>query len=366
MTNDIDRLKLFSTNSNFGDKYNFIWDYAEVVDVNDPYDAGRIRVRIPTVDIDTTIQNQLSPPEEGGLPWCEPLLPKYLNLVPEVGQLVKVIAFDTLNKKLRRQYIGPVIGQQTPRDFLRPDFFDSKLKVENSAYVGKWSDNPNSSALDWKIYPEKTDVAFLGRRNTDIILRNKSFFDEIQLRAGKINPNTLVSGLNSAFRNSPVELNKKNPGYITINFTEASGLQQEGVNNVYKNLNLQKDRSHVNIVADHINFISHLGSNSSKNKTETVNPILQGGNISEQINVENTQLHPVVYGDVLWEFLELLRSYITGHVHKGPGKTKPDANIVYENIVKWFDDNMGGSTPKQRSINDFGSCTFLSKGVRTN
>ena len=134
----------------------------------------------------------------------------------------------------------------------------------------------------------------------------------------------------------------------------------------YKNLNLQNDRSHVNIVADHINFISHLGSNASKNKTEIVNPILQGGNISEQISIENTKLHPVIYGDVLWEFLVLLRAYITSHVHKGPGKTKPDSNFVYENIVKWFDDNMGGSTPNQRSINDFGSCTFLSKGVRTN
>lgn len=361
-----DRSRLFNTNQVFGYK-NIIWDYAEVVDINDPYDAGRIRVRIPVVDnVDTAPQNQLLPFEQGGLPWCEPLLPKYLNVVPEVGQLVKIIVFNTNDKKMRRQYVGPVIGQQTPQDLLNSTYDTAKIKVESSGYVGKWSSNPEASDGDWKIYPNKTDIAFLGKKNTDIILRNKGFFDEIQLRVGKINPNTLNSTLNSSFKNSPVVLNTTNPGYITINFTEASGLQQEGIQNTYNFLNLQKDRSHVNVVADHINFISHLGSNSKGNPPK----ILQGQNIQQQITVEKINLHPVVYGDVLWDFMRLMRNYVEGHIHKG-SRREPDGDKNKNELIQWFNNNMGAASSKPApdgngSYVEIDNCTFLSKGVRTN
>ena len=202
----LDRSRLFNSNQTFGYK-NIIWDYAEVVDINDPYDAGRIKVRIPVIDnVDTTPQNQFLLFEQGGLPWCEPLLPKYLNVVPELGQLVKIIVFNTNDKKMRRQYVGPVIGQQTPQDLLNSTYDTAKIKVESSGYVGRWSDNPKASDGDWKIYPNKTDIAFLGKKNTDIILRNKGFFDEIQLRAGKIKPSSLNLTLNKLNNNLIIAL----------------------------------------------------------------------------------------------------------------------------------------------------------------
>lgn len=347
--------RLFNSNSTFGDKHHLIWDYAEVIDIDDPYDAGRIRVRIPYVDKDTELSKQLLPVKDGGLPWCEPLLPKYINVVPQVGQLVKIIVFDTKDKKIRRQYVGPIITQQNPNSFLDPKYDITKTQVEFSAYAGKWSANPGVGIEDWKIYPDKNDIAFLGKKNTDIILRNNSFFDEIQIRAGKINPNTL--------NNPPLlSLNTTNPGYITVNFTEASGLQQEGISNQYKFLNLQKDRSHVNIVADHINFISHLTGDQPK--------ILQGKNITQQIDVENSKLHPVVYGDVLWEFMSLMRNYVESHIHKG-SRREPDGDKNKNELVKWFNDNMGVASSKPTSNGkdtyiDIDNCKFLSKGVRTN
>jgi|694.fasta_scaffold26989_10 hypothetical protein len=359
----MENVKLFNNNNAFGDITNIIWAYAKVVDINDPYDAGRIKVRMPIEDRDTSIGLEDLSLDDGGLPWCEPLLPKYLNIVPEVGQLVKVTTFNIKNKKIRRQYIGPGISQIAASDLLNPEYDTQKTKIEFSSYTGKWSAKGDAIDGDWKIYPDKSDVAFLGKRNTDIILRNKNFFDEIQLRVGKIDSVTLNSASNSSFRDSPLILNKKNPGYITINFTEASGLQQKGISNNYKNLNLQKDRSHVNIVADHINFISHLTGDQPK--------ILQGQNIVQQIDVENSKLHPVIYGDVLWDFMQLLRSYIEGHVHKGAGKTIPDENSVKQNLIKWFNDNMGTPSKKTTSNGkdtyiEIDNCTFLSKGVKTN
>jgi len=356
----LDNARLFNSNQLFGYK-NIIWDYAEVVDINDPYDAGRIRVRIPVVDKDTSIQDQLLPFDKGGLPWCEPLLPKYINVVPELGQLVKIIVFNTNDKKMRRQYVGPVIGQQTPQDLLKSTYDTSKIKVESEGYVGKWSANPGASDGDWKIYPNKTDIAFLGKKNSDIILRNNSFFDEIQLRVGKIDPNSFNSTLNNPFKVSPVVLNTTNPGYITINFTEASALPQESVNDVYKSLNIQKDRSHVNIVADHINFISHFGETPK---------ILQGQNIREQINVEKTKLHPVVYGDILWEFMFLMKNYVEGHIHKG-SRREPDGDRNKNDLINWFNKNMGVASSKPKpdgngSYVEIDDCNFLSKGVKTN
>jgi len=351
----------------FGDKFNIIWDYAIVVDINDPYEAGRIKVRIPKEDKDTEIAQQLLPPEEGGLPWCEPLLPKYLNVIPEVGQLVKVICFDVLNKKLRRQYVGPVVGQQTPVDFLRSLEFEAKNKVEFSAYTNKWSDNPDASKGDWAIYPSKKDIAFLGRKNSDIIMRGNSNinYDEIQLRVGKIDPTSIELATQSSFLNSPVKLNTKNPGYITLNFTEATKVPLAP-----SSLALNNSRSHINVVADNINFISHKGSSANKGNTLKLDTIISG-DINKQIEVETRKLHPVVYGDVLWEFLELLRAYITGHVHRGAGKTVPDANAVYGNIVQWFNDNMGTQVDVSApggvdTYTEIQNCTFLSKGVKTN
>jgi hypothetical protein len=351
------------------DKKSFeLWHYGIVVDVNDPFDAGRIKVRIFPLDNDVPLFNNANPKsltlenELNDLPWCEPLLPKYINVVPKVGEMVKIITFDYRNKKIRRQYIGPVIGQQTPSDLLNSNYNDAKLRVENKAYTSSWTQNVEASDGDWKIYPNKEDVAVLGRKNTDFILRDASYYDEILLRTGKIDPNSL--GKNNNNNLSPFILNKKNPGYVSINFTQSSALKNSN-NSELKKLNLQNDRSHVNIVADKVNLISHEGS-SKKGFTRT---ILKGEDILNQIKTENEKLHPIAYGDVLWEFLNVLRPYIEGHIHKA-SRREPDGDISKNNLIKWFNENMGTEVskvnPDGTNYKTIEGCRFLSKGVKTN
>ena len=349
------------------DKKTFpIWHYGVVTDIDDPNDAGRIKVRVTSIDYDilddeessSTLNKQQTTYE---LPWCEPLLPKFINVVPKVGEMVKIITFDYRNKKLRRQYIGPVIGQQTPVDFFNSNYNEANLKVENKAYSSSWSQNGEAIDGVWKIYPDKTDVAILGRKNTDFILRDNNFYNEIVLRAGKIDPKTLDQ---RGTDTSPYILNKKNPGYISINFTQANALPNS-VNNSVKTLNLQNDRSHINFVADKINLISHLGST----KKGEAPKILKGNDIFTQINVENNKLHPVVYGDVLWEFLTKLRSYVEGHIHKG-SRREPDGDTTKNDLIQWFNENMGNQVSKKNPDGtdylDLENCRFLSRGVRTN
>jgi hypothetical protein len=345
------------------DKKTFpLWHYGIVTDIEDPYNAGRIKVRIYPLDNDTPILLEDVTFEAGGLPWCEPLLPKFINVVPKVGEMVKIITFDYRNKKIRRQYLGPVIGQQSPSDLLTSNYNDAKLKVENKAYTSNWALNTEAIDGNWKIYPSKEDVAFLGRKNTDLILRDANYYDEIILRSGKIDSSSLTKSY--VDNTSPVVLNKKNPGYVTINFTEASALQNSS-NPEVKNLNLQNDRSHVNIVADKVNLISHEGSD----RKGYVRSILKGEDVLAQIKTENEKLHPLPYGDVLWEFLNVLRPYVEGHIHKA-SRREPDGDITKNNLIKWFNDNMGNQVSKPNpdgtSYVTIENCRFLSKGVKTN
>ena len=336
-----------------------LWHYGIVTDIEDPFDAGRIRVRIYPLDNDVPTILEDIEPNAGGLPWCEPLLPKFLNVVPKIGEMVKIIAFDYRNKKIRRQYIGPVIGQQTPAECNESNYNDTRLKVENNGYTPTWSKQPGSYDGLWKIYPNKEDVAFLGRKNTDIILRDQNYYNEIILRSGKIDPKTLNSVPSNNV--SQVKLNIVNPGYLTINFTQADALNSSADADV-KKLNLDKDRSHVNVVADKINLISHIGS---QKKGTVVPAIIKGDDIARQIDIENTLLHPLVYGDVFWEFLNVLKPYIESHIHPY-SNLPPDPSLSTAKLLTWFESNMGKSTPTQRVKNDFADCSFLSKGVRTN
>lgn len=359
-----------------------IWHYGIVTDVDDPYNAGRIRVRIygnPSDGLDDNTQflgqnvadaiGVTSLVKSIGevvgslpLPWCEPLMPKFLNVVPKVGEMVKIVTFDYRNKKIRRQYIGPVIGQQLPSDLKYSEYNDSKLKVENNAYSANWALNAEALDGSWKIYPDKEDIAILGRINTDLILRDTSYYNEITLRSGKIKSDTLTQTVKGKL--SPYTLNKKNPSYISINFTQADAFQNSKDPNIIK-LNLETDRSHINLVADKVNLISHEGSS----KRGFVRSILKGDDILTQIKTEGQNLHPIPYGDVLWEFLSVLRPYIEGHIHKA-SRREPDGDISKNNLIKWFNDNMGEikdkTFPDGTKYKEIENCRFLSKGVKTN
>lgn len=351
------------------DKKTFpLWYYGIVERVDDTFYAGRIKVRIEGVDRKillpaggkTKIENKELGNEDSDayLPWCEPLLPKFLNIVPQVGEMVKVAVFDYRNKQQRRQYIGPVIGQKTPADFQYNDYNIATLQTENSAYSPAYDNWPESSQGNWSIYPNVSDVALLGRRNTDLILRNKSNYDEIILRSGKIDYRNLNTN------SPPISLNIKNPAYITINHT----FPTENKTETQTNLGLGNDRTHINLVADKLNLISHMGS-SAKGKAPV---ILNGDDVLQQIITENTKLHPLIYGDVLWEFMSILRSYIEGHIHEG-SKLPSDKSGPTLELIKWFNKNLGNRVSKpstdltvENSYVDFEGCTFLSKGVRTN
>ena len=57
-------------------------------------------------------------------------MPKFINVIPKVGETVKIAVFDYRNKKIRREYIGPVIVQQRPPDLIK--LYDYWMSIEKN------------------------------------------------------------------------------------------------------------------------------------------------------------------------------------------------------------------------------------------
>ena len=92
--------------------------------------------------------------------------------------------------------------------------------------------------------------------------------------------------------------------------------------------NKSEKSSVINIVANKINFISHDGEHTF----ELANPKeLITDDEQEKINNE---AHPVVYGDVLMEFLELMKKYVQLHVHPYHGLS-PDPSTVTTDVLRF-------------------------------
>ena len=95
--------------------------------------------------------------------------------------------------------------------------------------------------------------------------------------------------------------------------------------------NDSKTTSVINVVANKINFISHDGEHTF-NLTDPKELITD----DEQEKINNTA-HPIVYGDILVEFLELVKKYVNSHVHAYHGLPSDPSQVKID--VLTFDLN---------------------------
>ena len=77
---------------------NFI-QRGKVVSIDDRDDAGRIKVRILGVDNDKVDSEAF---------YAFPMLPKHINIVPNVKEGVLIFTFKGTNNKYDRMYLGPM------------------------------------------------------------------------------------------------------------------------------------------------------------------------------------------------------------------------------------------------------------------
>tara|TARA_R110002110_G_scaffold355468_1_gene565101 strand:+ start:21 stop:1340 length:1320 start_codon:yes stop_codon:yes gene_type:complete len=396
--------------------------------------AGIIKVSIAGIDKLESDDNLID---------CVPLLPKYLSIMPEVGESVFVFQYEdqegnpTSKFHNKRFWIGPIISQPTRLEY-------DPAEQSNAILPDGWTQlkDPN---IEEGAYGNKEDIVLQGRYNTDIIQKDR----EIWLRAGKFqegannkfNPglgyiqlkyggeklkreyvqkevikkippkiNTIINveiityvtdpsgnGITPIANNLPssrysepdvqktkfiitrtksplgviqapnsqsfngqnsrdlalstahviingikgtewrinstaTDLLKSFPNYNegdkTAVYSTTPTEIKETITEVKLVANDEKKSSVINIVADKINLISHIGDNTY----ELSNPkSLITDNEQEVIN---NSAQPLVYGNHLLKFLELVKEYISEHVHPYHGLSA-DNGEVKTNVLRF-------------------------------
>ena len=237
--------------------------YGEVISIEDPTDGGRIKVKIPDLDVRTGNED---------LPWCYPMMPKFFHVYPEIGEMVRVFIEDVKYPQRSRFWLGSVISQPHK---IRFDSIFTALSTTNVGLVAP-EQAPTTYPDADGVYPLQTDVAIVGRINTDVILR----INEVHIRAGKHENDNVL------------KLNVKNPAEISLVYE-----QQTSTNGTYY--------SNTIIQSDKIALISHTGD-----------PQFKAARLTAQ---DRTRIfdegHPIARGDVLVEALNIIRNALVAHIH---------------------------------------------------
>lgn len=265
-----------------------------VESIIDDTDGLRIKARL--------IQDGKTPLDE--LPYAFPLLPKTFQSIPKVGEAVFIITAKLANTNSNRYYIGPLISQP------QHHYYDSHAYGRGTATALIQGGNVeplekiSNYASTEGAFPNTSDVAMVGRKGEDVILKE----DEIDIRCGIRQKS---SGIEEDLIGDVV-FNKLSPAYIQLKHKRGIGYSKK-----------QECDSVINMVADKINLISHkdingfnLTDQKALIKTEDMDDIM-------------SKLHQVAYGDVLIKSLENIRLAIENHVHPYPGLPPcRDVNMV--------------------------------------
>lgn len=250
--------------------------YGEVISTIDNTDGGGIKVKILELDSKTSNEN---------LPYSYPLLPKYFHIYPKVGEIVRVFISDPKYPQKDRFWLGNIISQ------LHKIEYDSKYTALSTTNMGSISpDKAPSTFPDAEgIYPNKDDVALLGRKNTDIILKP----NQIIIRSGKH-----VDG-------NPLKLNTDNPACLLVSFDKSDE---------------KTFYSNTIIMSDKIALISHKG-----------NPKFKSSRLSEKDRkLIFDEGHPIARADILINVLNIMRNSIINHIHPYSGIEADPNSIINE------------------------------------
>lgn len=181
----------FNTSMGLPTNYRQIIFQGVVVDNQDPYMLGRVRVHPE----DQNISDRLSSIpnwDENKDKWGEkdpfvfmPLLPYFIYQVPKINEYVHVLYTNPNIKVLKNQYYiqGPF---SSPTTINFEDSSSAKTFLNSGTQNKRYPSikNKEGEILDPKttgVFPEPEDIAILGRNNCDVILKD----GEVLLRAGK-------------------------------------------------------------------------------------------------------------------------------------------------------------------------------------
>jgi len=289
-----------------------------VVSIKDSKGLGRIKVAIkgaPSVGGDdgwNKVANKTYNQQVADLPDCFPLLPKQLSAIPKVGEVVWVFVLGEDRQLADRLYMGPVISQL---DKLNIDsFYDGTSPLTSFTFGGKEPRKPVLSDETTDIiipdligvFPKADEVSIQGRFNTDITQKH----NEVVIRAGKFEETTT-----NEFK---IKFNFKTQGFIQIK-NDVSYPVQKSVGGVSIPEEEKSEKgSVINIVSNKINLLTH------KDGSPTLTLNNQNLINDEELRKMLGEAHQLPFGDILLEYLKLLKDAIFSHVHNGNGNPATD------------------------------------------
>lgn len=292
-----------------GIAYNQTFSIGEVISVDDPTAMGRIKVFIDGTAArggDNELENLRDAnnkiiPES--LPWAMPMNSMFSSQ-PKVGEAVFVFNLDHTRPFVDRIYFGPIISQ--PQNL---NFESYKLSPLNGLSIA--NAYPNKSVFTIPeirrgVFPDPQDVSIQGRYNTDITQKH----NEIIIRAGKFqesSPSTESGGNPYSF-----SFNNKTQAFIQIKNDTVIVKESDS--------NSEVRGSITNIVASKINLLTHRDGSPtiSLNPTDLLS--------ADDMEIILTEAHQLPFGDVLLEYLKLMKNAILYHVHNGNGNPSTDLN----------------------------------------
>ena len=273
---------------------NYGISFGIVKNVQDPSNAGRIQVRVPSSDLKVTDDN---------LPWAFPLLPKMIHIQPKVGETVMIITRVFENEHSDRFFIGPVIAQ--PQFMYNETDENSALRALYGSRIGLAENVEQRSEVKGTL-PEYDDVAILGRKDSDIILKD----NDLRIRCGVKKTNDLDK--------TEFAFNNVHPAFIKLKHIEGDEVVKSGYESV------------INIVADKINLI---GTDSrDKYSTDDRDELIS----DEEVDRFIKEAHQVPFGDRLIEFLRIFITAFQSHTHPWVGRgMTPCKDITYKALADY-------------------------------
>lgn len=259
-----------------------------VTSVDDPLNLGRVRVKLIgsiTAGGDKNI-------DDDELTWCNPLLPKMVSITPKIGEAVLVFVFNEAKTHTDRLFIGPIISQ--PNMLFKDDYVGTALAGFSFGPTQTTEDIRKRPEING-VFPNSSDISIQGRYNTEVTQKD----NEIWIRAGKF---------------VTVGKNQETPLGIQLNTTSQGYIQLKNDVNISENVK----GSTANIVASKINLLTHNGSPSFK--------LNDRDNLITDDEFEKilSQAHQVPFGDVLLQYLRLIKDALFNHVHNGNGNAATD------------------------------------------
>lgn len=244
-----------------------------------------------------------------------PFLPLNINFIPEKGQAVKIINYNTTNEVVNQEYIaGPFtnihnFNQQVFSSQIENTTYGTLLKSkpkiidENGNFFEKKSENFYGKYIDYTIY---------GKNGSDIIFTK----DGLHLRAGKMessSPNNLKDNLFPKLSNffSSIQLKRFNNYYtLSDDTTSTTEVEKSLINYVIEyEITTLTSPSQINfyvykILNNKDIYFTDKFTNTTeinKNDVKLINNENDSTSPSKTYDLENVELAPIFLRDILFK-----------------------------------------------------------------